>query len=87
VDQVVLSYHKTRQNTAHITDKVCICRAFMRSIHGVVYRPLMDRYRPPRQVPLTDRPPGNEPFCGTFSFVTMDAVDAVDPLWDSPIAR
>src|SRR5215217_1557457 len=35
-----------------------------------------DHYRPPRQIPPADRPPGNEPFCGAFSSPLLIAVGA-----------
>ena len=39
-----------QQNTARIARtamNVAICRAFLRSVLVMLYRPLMDRYRPP----------------------------------------
>jgi hypothetical protein len=71
---------KTHQNTARIariTVNVAICRTFWRSILRSQYRPLMDRYRPLPQVPIAYRPPGNEPFCGTFILYAVPAVGAV----------
>jgi hypothetical protein len=42
------------------------------------YRPSGDGYRPPRQIPPADRPPGNEPFCRALSSPLVIAVGAGD---------
>ena len=63
-------YHRIQKNTdriARIARNVVICRAFLRSVHSVVYRPLMEYYRPPRQIPPADRPCGNKPFGGSLT--------------------
>jgi hypothetical protein len=89
-DRAPIHYRKTRQNTDRIarnTVNVLVCRAFLRSVLTMVHRPLMDRYRPLFQVPTAYRPHSYPGICWSFSFVTMAAVDAVDILWDSPIAR
>jgi hypothetical protein len=46
----MISYHKIQRNTARIARTVfivAVCRTFMRSILIMLYRPLIDRYRPP----------------------------------------
>jgi hypothetical protein len=46
--------HKIHQNTARIAcliDNMVICSSFLRAVFGVIYHPLMNRYRPPSQVP------------------------------------
>jgi hypothetical protein len=78
-----------RQNTARIArtvGNVVVCRTFVRSIHGVVNRPLIDRYRPPSEVPTAYRPRGNLLFCRYVTPQPTSAVDAGDTLWDFPIA-
>ena len=45
----MILYHKIKQNTARIaryTVNMLICRTFVRSVYGVVYRLLVDPYRP-----------------------------------------
>ena len=44
------------------------------------YRPLIDHYRPLSKIPPADRPPGNETFCGAFSFPLVIAVGSTSPV-------
>jgi len=51
----MISYHKTPQNTDRIARtvfNVAVCRAFLRSVLSIVYRPLS-------KVPPAYRPHGN----------------------------
>ena len=59
---------------------VGICRGFLRSVYGVVYRSPVDRYRAPRQVSTVYRPPMNVEFCRSFILYAVPAVGAVDTL-------
>ncbi len=50
----MIRYYETHQSTdriARIVINVLICRAFLRSVYGVVYRPVMGHYRPQSEVP------------------------------------
>jgi hypothetical protein len=69
-----------------IAGNVVVCRAFLRSVSVMLYRPLSDRYRPPRQIPPADRPLRNELFCGAFSSPLVIAVVAVGILAALPMA-
>jgi hypothetical protein len=62
-----LAFRKASRNTARIARtviNVVICRTFLRSVYGVVYRPLMDHYRLPSQIPPADPPHGTQRFAG-----------------------
>ena len=71
------------ENTARIdcTDrKVAILQAF-RAIGTITgYRPQVDRYRAPRQVPTTYRPSKISSVCRSFILCAIPAVGAVDTL-------
>ncbi len=47
----MIRYYETHQSTDRIVINVLICRAFLRSVYGVVYRPVMGHYRPQSEVP------------------------------------
>ena len=61
---------------ARTVSNMAVCRAFLRSVHGMVYRPLMDRYRPLSYVPPAYRLRGNLLFSRSFSWVMVAAVGA-----------
>src|SRR3712207_800862 len=59
---------------------MAVCRYFLRSVFGVIYLPLMDRYRSQSEVLPADRPRGNLLFSRSFLPAEDVAVDASDIL-------